>query len=377
MSMMVIAVVLTALVFDFTNGFHDTANAMATSIATGALRPRVAVVLAGVLNLIGAFLSVQVALTISSGLVDEAQITPEVIFGGLIGAILWNLLTWLLGLPSSSSHALFGGLIGASWVFAGSGAINFSTVVGKVLVPLALSPIVAGVVALTATAIVYRLAARGDRRTLNRGFQAAQVVSASMVALAHGANDAQKTMGVITLTLITVGLLPAHSSPPLWVIVAAGLAIAAGTAMGGWRIIATLGRRISDIRSPQGFAAETASTAVILSAAHLGFALSTTQVTTGAVLGAANGRRKAVVRWRVAGRMAAIWVLTLPAAATVGGLAAWVAARGPAGTALVGAVTIAIAGGIYGLSRRKPVTAATVNDTPAPLPVAVAVPAAA
>jgi PiT family inorganic phosphate transporter len=377
MSMMVIAVVLTALVFDFTNGFHDTANAMATSIATGALRPRVAVVLAGVLNLIGAFLSVQVALTISSGLVDEAQITPEVIFGGLIGAILWNLLTWLLGLPSSSSHALFGGLIGASWVFAGSGAINFSTVVGKVLVPLALSPIVAGVVALTATAIVYRLAARGDRRTLNRGFQAAQVVSASMVALAHGANDAQKTMGVITLTLITVGLLPAHSAPPLWVIVAAGLAIAAGTAMGGWRIIATLGRRISDIRSPQGFAAETASTAVILSAAHLGFALSTTQVTTGAVLGAANGRRKAVVRWRVAGRMAAIWVLTLPAAATVGGLAAWVAARGPAGTALVGAVTIAIAGGIYGLSRRKPVTAATVNDTPAPLPVAVAVPAAA
>jgi inorganic phosphate transporter, PiT family len=178
MTTMVIAVVLTALVFDFTNGFHDTANAMATSIATGALRPRVAVLLAGVLNLVGAFLSVQVALTISSGLVDEARITPEVIFAGLIGAILWNLLTWLLGLPSSSSHALFGGLIGASWVAAGSGAINFSTVVGKVLVPLALSPVVAGVVALTATAVVYRLAAHGDRRTLNRGFQAAQVVSA-------------------------------------------------------------------------------------------------------------------------------------------------------------------------------------------------------
>jgi PiT family inorganic phosphate transporter len=260
MTTMVIAVVLTALVFDFTNGFHDTANAMATSIATGALRPRVAVLLAGVLNLVGAFLSVQVALTISSGLVDEARITPEVIFAGLVGAILWNLLTWLLGLPSSSSHALFGGLIGASWVAAGSGAINFSTVVGKVLVPLALSPVVAGVVALTATAVVYRLAAHGDRRTLNRGFQAAQVVSASMVALAHGTNDAQKTMGVITLTLITVGLLPAHAAPPLWVIVSAGLAIAAGTAMGGWRIIQTLGNRISDIQSPQGFAAETAST---------------------------------------------------------------------------------------------------------------------
>jgi inorganic phosphate transporter, PiT family len=377
MTTMVIAVVLTALVFDFTNGFHDTANAMATSIATGALRPRVAVLLAGVLNLVGAFLSVQVALTISSGLVDEARITPEVIFAGLVGAILWNLLTWLLGLPSSSSHALFGGLIGASWVAAGSGAINFSTVVGKVLVPLALSPVVAGVVALTATAVVYRLAAHGDRRTLNRGFQAAQVVSASMVALAHGTNDAQKTMGVITLTLITVGLLPAHAAPPLWVIVSAGLAIAAGTAMGGWRIIQTLGNRISDIQSPQGFAAETASTAVILSAAHLGFALSTTQVATGAVLGAATGRRKAVVRWKVAGRMGAVWLLTLPAAATVGGLAAWVAARGPAGTVLVAAAATAIAAVIYGLSRRTPVTAITVNRPPAPRPVAVAARAAA
>jgi inorganic phosphate transporter, PiT family len=377
MSVVVIVVVLTALVFDFTNGFHDTANAMATSIASGALRPRTAVLLAGVLNLVGAFLSVQVALTISSGLVDEARITPAVIFGGLVGAILWNLLTWLLGLPSSSSHALFGGLIGATWVFAGSGAINVGTVVGKVLVPLALSPIVAGVVALAATYLAYRLAARGDRRTVTRGFQTAQVVSASMVALAHGTNDAQKTMGVITLTLITVGLLPAHSAPPLWVVAAAGLAIAAGTAMGGWRIIQTLGRRISEIESPQGFAAETASTATILSAAHLGFALSTTQVTTGAVLGSATGRRPAVVRWSVAGRMALIWLLTLPAAATVGALAAWVAASGAAGTVLVAAMLIVVAGVIYGLSRRRPVTAATVNDVPAPRPVAVLAQAAA
>jgi inorganic phosphate transporter, PiT family len=377
MSVAVIAVVLTALVFDFTNGFHDTANAMATSIATGALRPRVAVLLAGVLNLVGAFLSVQVALTISSGLVDEARIAPEVIFGGLIGAILWNLLTWLLGFPSSSSHALFGGLIGATWIFAGSNAINFSTLVSKVLVPLALSPIVAGVVALTATHIAYRLAAHGDQRMLARGFQRAQVVSASMVALAHGTNDAQKTMGVITLTLITVGLLPARSAPPLWVVVAAGLAIAAGTAMGGWRIIQTLGRRISDIESPQGFAAETASTAVILSSAHLGFALSTTQVTTGAVLGAATGRHRAVVRWRVVARMAAVWLVTLPAAATVGALAAWFAVRGTAGTVLVAAITIAIAGGIYRLSRRKPVTVATVNELSVPRPVTVTVQAAA
>jgi inorganic phosphate transporter, PiT family len=377
MSSVVIAVVLTALIFDFTNGFHDTANAMATSIATEALRPRVAVILAGVLNMAGAFLSVQVALTISSGLVEEAQITPEVIFGGLVGAILWNLVTWLLGLPSSSSHALFGGLIGATWAYAGAGAIEFLTVVGKVLVPLALSPFVAGLIALAATHLAYRVGAHGDRNTVTRGFRSAQVVSASMVALAHGTNDAQKTMGVITLTLITVGLLPAHSAPPLWVVVSAGLAIGAGTAMGGWRIIRTLGRRISDIESPQGFAAETTSTAVILSAAHLGFALSTTQVTSGAVVGAAAGRHKAVVRWSVAARMVAVWLLTLPAAATVGALASAVATRGPGGTMLVAATMIVVAGGIYALSRRRPVSAATVNDTPTPRPVAVPARAAA
>ena len=380
MTTVVIAVVLTALVFDFTNGFHDTANAMATSIASGALRPRVAVLLAGALNLIGAFLSVQVALTISSGLVDEARITPEVIFGGLVGAILWNLVTWLLGLPSSSSHALFGGLIGATWVFAGTGAINIGTVAGKVLVPLVASPLVAGVVALSATWVAYRIAARGDGPTTVRGFRRAQVVSASMIALAHGTNDAQKTMGVITLTLITVGLLPAHSAPPLWVVVAAGAAIAAGTAMGGWRIIHTLGRRISDVESPQGFAAETASAAVILSAAHLGFALSTTQVASGAVLGSAAGRRVGGVRWRVAGRMVGVWLLTLPAAATVGALAAAVAARGTAGTVLVGAVLVIASAGIYALSRRTPVTAKNVtakNVTELPSPHPVPAPARA
>ena len=385
MTTVVIAVVLTALVFDFTNGFHDTANAMATSIASGALRPRVAVLLAGALNLIGAFLSVQVALTISSGLVDEARITPEVIFGGLVGAILWNLVTWLLGLPSSSSHALFGGLIGATWVFAGTGAINIGTVAGKVLVPLVASPLVAGVVALSATWVAYRIAARGDGPTAIRGFRRAQVVSASMIALAHGTNDAQKTMGVITLTLITVGLLPAHSAPPLWVVVAAGAAIAAGTAMGGWRIIHTLGRRISDVESPQGFAAETASAAVILSAAHLGFALSTTQVASGAVLGSAAGRRVGGVRWRVAGRMVGVWLLTLPAAATVGALAAAVAARGTAGTVLVGAVLVIASAGIYALSRRTPVTSKNVtaknvtakNVTALPSPHPVTVPARA
>jgi inorganic phosphate transporter, PiT family len=286
-------------------------------------------------------------------------------------------VTWLLGLPSSSSHALFGGLIGATWVVAGSGAIKTATVVGKVLVPLALSPVVAGLVALAATWVAYRIGARGDRRTVTRGFRSAQVVSASMVALAHGTNDAQKTMGVITLTLITVGLLPAHAAPPLWVISASALAIAAGTAMGGWRIIRTLGRRISEIESPQGFAAETASTAVILSAAHLGFALSTTQVTTGAVIGSAAGRPQPVVRWGVAARMAVAWLLTLPAAAIVGALAAWAAAHGAAGTLVVAALLIVVTGVIYRLSRRRPVTAATVNDIDgdAPQPQPLAVPA--
>ncbi|GAA0896773.1 inorganic phosphate transporter [Pseudonocardia zijingensis] len=376
MSVLVIAVILTALAFDFTNGFHDTANAMATSIATGALRPRVAVLLAGALNLIGAFLSVQVALTISSGLVDEARITPQVIFGALSGAILWNLLTWLAGLPSSSSHALFGGLIGGTWVFAGSGAIHLSTVVDMVLVPLALSPVVAGLVALAATWIAYRIAALGDRRTIARGFRNAQVVSASMVALAHGTNDAQKTMGVITLTLITVGLLPARSAPPLWVVLLCGAAIAAGTAMGGWRIIRTLGHRISTIESTQGFVAEAASTAVILSSANLGFALSTTQVTTGAVLGSATGGRPGSVRWSVAATMLGGWLLTLPAAAVLGALAAWTASRGTVGTVVVGGTLVVLAVLIRLIARHRPVTAASVNDAPSAQPT-VAAPARA
>jgi PiT family inorganic phosphate transporter len=372
MSVIVLAVLVTALLFDFTNGFHDTANAMATSIATGALRPKVAVLLAGVLNLVGAFLSVQVAKTISSGLVDESKITPVVIFGGLVGAILWNLLTWLLGLPSSSSHALFGGLIGATWVFAGSDAIKFSSVVSKVLLPLVISPILAGAVALAATYVLYRITSRGNQRILGKGFRHAQIVSASMVALAHGTNDAQKTMGVITLTLITVGVLPADAGPPLWVIASCGLAIALGTALGGWRIIQTLGKRISEIESPQGFAAETSSAAVILTSTHLGFALSTTQVATGSIFGAGAGRR-ATVQWGVARNMALAWLLTLPAAAVVGALAARVASSGTAGMTAVAAVAAVVALGMFGLSRRRPVTASNVNEHPALMPVSVPV----
>jgi PiT family inorganic phosphate transporter len=365
-SVIVVVVVVTALIFDFTNGFHDTANAMATSIATGALRPKVAVLVAGVLNLVGAFLSVEVARTVSSGLVDETRITPVVIFAGLVGAIVWNLLTWLLGLPSSSSHALFGGLIGASIVAAGTGAVHFGAVLSKVVVPAVISPVLAGVVALLGTYIAYRSTARADKGTITRGFRAGQIVSASMVALAHGTNDAQKTMGIITLTLITAGVLAPDSGPPFWVILAAGLAIAIGTYVGGWRIIRTLGKRVSDIETPQGFAAETASTAVILASSHLGFALSTTQVATGAIFGAGAGRRLASVRWGVAGQMAVAWILTLPAAALVGAAAAWVASTGTFGTVIVAVVGVAVAAGIYAASRRRPITADNVNEVPTP-----------
>ena len=363
-SLIVVVVVITALVFDFTNGFHDTANAMATSIATGALRPKAAVAIAGCLNLVGAFLSVQVAKTISGGLVDETLITPVVIFAGLVGAIMWNLTTWYVGLPSSSSHALFGGLIGATWVAGGAGAIHFNTVLNKVVLPAVLSPLVAALIAVTVTYLSLRITRRAEPGVVSRGFKLAQTVSGSMVALAHGTNDAQKTMGVITLTLITAGTLPAGSGPPFWVVVAAGLAIGLGTYTGGWRIIRTLGRRVSDIRPVQGFSADTTSAAVILSSTHLGLPLSTTQVCTGSIFGAGAGRRVAAVHWGVAGRIALAWSFTLPSAAIVGAAASWLAATGTAGVIVVAVTGIAMAAGIYGASRRNPVTADNVNDAP-------------
>jgi PiT family inorganic phosphate transporter len=360
---LVAVVIVTALAFDFTNGFHDTANAMATSIATGALRPKVAVLIAGVLNIVGAFLSTEVARTISGGIVDDTLVTPGMIFAGLVGAILWNLVTWLLGLPSSSSHALFGGLIGAVWVGAGEHGVHFDKVVEKILVPAVASPIVAGLAALFATYLAYRLSSRARGESVTRGFRFGQIASASLVSLAHGTNDAQKTMGVITLTLISAGSLGADAGPPPWVIASAGLAIGLGTYIGGWRIIRTMGKGITDIQSPQGFAAETASTAVILTSAHLGFALSTTQVCSGGILGAGLGRRLAEVRWSTAGRMAVAWLVTLPMAGAVGAVAAGVVVHGGTfGTILIAVAAIAVAVGIYLASRRNPVHAHNVND---------------
>jgi PiT family inorganic phosphate transporter len=363
-SFLVIVVVITALAFDFTNGFHDTANAMATSIATGALKPKVAVALSGVLNLAGAFLSTKVASTISSGLVDDAKITPAIIFGGLVGAILWNLFTWLLGLPSSSSHAMFGGLIGAVWIAAGTNAINFGTVISKVLLPAFLSPLVAGIVALVATYLAYTLTRRVRAHTVTEGYRRGQTLSASMVSLAHGTGDAQKTMGLITLVLISSGHLTEGSGPPVWVILCAGTAIALGTYSGGWRIIRTMGRGLTDVESPQGFAAETASTAVLLASAHLGFALSTTQVCSGSILGSGLGRRLAEVRWTVAGRMAMAWLFTLPMAGLVGAFSGRIAESGTPGVVLVGVVLLAMIALIYRMSRRNRVSQSNVNELP-------------
>jgi PiT family inorganic phosphate transporter len=356
-------VIVTALAFDFTNGFHDTANAMATSIATGALRPKVAVAISGVLNLAGAFLSTEVAKTISGGIVADNLVTPGMIFAGLIGAIVWNLVTWLLGLPSSSSHALFGGLIGAVWVGAGRKGVHFDEVLDKILIPAVASPVVAGVAALAATYFTYRLTRRSDGDTVAKGFRTGQIASASLVSLAHGTNDAQKTMGVITLALISCGALAPGSGPPVWVILTAGLAIATGTYIGGWRIIRTMGKGIVDIQSPQGFAAESASTAVILTSANMGFALSTTQVCSGGILGAGVGRRLAEVRWGTAGQMALAWLVTLPAAAAVGAVAASVVVHGGTlGTVLIALAAAAVAAVIVVLSRRSPVDAENVND---------------
>ncbi len=265
---------------------------------------------------------------------------------------------------------LIGGLIGATLVAAGPDAVKFAGIVGKVLLPAVLSPIVAGLVALIATRLAYRITAHGAAGTVNRGFRLSQVVSSSMVALAHGTNDAQKTMGVITLALITAGALPPSAGPPFWVIVSAGLAIGLGTYAGGWRIIHTLGRRVSEIQTAQGFTSGTSTAAVILTSSHLGFPLSTTQVATGAVVGAGAGRGVASVHWGLAGQVAVGWLLTLQAAALVGALAAWPAITGPVGTLIVAVVLVGISGGIYAVSRRRPVTPDNVNETPAAPPPA-------
>ncbi len=361
---LLIIVVITALAFDFTNGFHDTANAMATSIASGALKPKTAVSLSAVLNLLGAFLSTAVAGTIAKNLVDAHLVKPDLIFAGLVGGIVWNLLTWLLGIPSSSSHALVGGIIGAMIAAVGGHGVIWTGVVSLVLIPALVSVILAGVVGAVGTWLVYRFNRGVPEERSESAFRRGQIFSASLVSLAHGTNDAQKTMGVIFLALISYGAVNRTDHvPPFWVILACACAMALGTYTGGWRIIRTMGKGIVEIRSPQGMAAESSSAVIILLSAHFGYALSTTQVVTGSVLGSGVGKPGAEVRWSVAGRMAAAWLITLPSAGLVGALTYFVVhgIGGYPGAIIGFLLLVAVATAIYLQSRKSKVDHTNVN----------------
>jgi inorganic phosphate transporter, PiT family len=336
-----VIVVATALAFDFTNGFHDTANVVATSISTRAMSPRIAVTFAALLNFAGAFISLQVAATVGKGIVKPGAVTPTVIFAGLIGAIGWNLITWYFGLPSSSSHALIGGLVGAVLVAEGSSAIVAGGLLGKVIVPALVSPVLAFAAAALGILLIYRVVGMLRPGPVTQGFKFGQVISGGLLALAHGTNDAQKTMGVITLALIAHGDIAANNfHVPDWVVVSSASAIALGTYSGGWRIIKTMGSRIIKMDSAQGFSAQGAGAAVILAASHYGYPLSTTQVIAGGVMGAGAAKRVSAVRWGVAGNIVVAWVLTIPAAGAMGALT-WAITR-LFGTGAVGPVVVSV-----------------------------------
>lgn len=350
-----------ALFFDFTNGFHDTANSSATAIATGALKPRVAVAIAAVMNLVGAFLSTAVAKTISVSLINEGvNLGAEMVFAGLTGAILWNLTTWLLGLPSSSSHALFGGLIGSAIAYAGVAAVNAPKVLEKVIIPALTAPLIAGLAAFLATRLAYWVTARSQEARKKTGistgrqtFKVGQIFTSSLVALSHGTNDAQKTMGVITLVLVTAGFQESGDHVEWWVIISAALAIALGTYSGGWRIVKTMGTGLAEIKPPQGLASETATGVTILASSNLGFALSTTQVASGAVMGAGLGRKGGAIRWNKAGQIVTGWFFTLPAAGLVGAISAYITMTGPFGILIDAILTVAVILTIFQMSRRN------------------------
>jgi PiT family inorganic phosphate transporter len=362
--LILILVVVGGLAFDFTNGFHDTANAVATSIATGALKPRVAVLMSAALNFAGAFISISVAATIAKGIVN-----PSVLAGGeglvlvlaaLLGAMMWNLITWYLTIPSSSSHALIGGVIGATIVASGTGAVNFHNLVQSVLVPALVSPFICAAVALLGTFGAYRLIRMLRKGEAVKGYRIGQIGSAALVSLAHGTNDAQKTMGVISLALIAHGdISAAHFYVPVWVKLGCALAIALGTATGGWRIINTMGNRLTDIETPQGFAAESSSAAVILASSYYGYPLSTTQVVSGGVTGAGLGKKLASVHWDVVGQMVTAWIFTIPSAAVLGA-GAWETSNlfhsSAAGSIVIALIATAAAALIFRLAQRNKVT---------------------
>jgi PiT family inorganic phosphate transporter len=324
---LLVVVVIVALGFDFTNGFHDTANAVATSVSTRALSPRNAVAIAAIANLAGAFVTTAVAVTIASGIVDTGLITQTALLAGLLGAIAWNLITWWLGLPSSSTHALIGGLIGAALVQSGTAGVQWHGLVHKVILPGLASPVIGLAAAFVVLLAIYWLFVRMTPGLANRTFRLGQLGTGTWVAFTHGANDAQKTMGVIALALFL------HDHPgqvadgkltiPDWVRVASGIAIAAGTYVGGWRIMRTMGQRIFNMDPPTGFAAQLSAGTTLYAATKLGYPVSTTHVVSGAVMGAGATKRLSAVRWGVAGNIAIAWVLTIPAAALVAAVMYW------------------------------------------------------
>ena len=378
-TILLVLIIVVALFFDFTNGFHDTANAMATSIATGALKPKTAVALAGILNLIGAFLSVAVAKTVANGIVKldvfdlsdtvESERLLLVVFAGLTGAILWNLFTWLYGIPSSSSHALFGGLIGAAIAAIGWQGVVWGGVLHKIILPALFAPFVAGLVAMIGTWLVYRLTSNAEKEHRDNYFRWGQIGTASLVALAHGTSDAQKTMGVIFLAMVAAGQFDSDHTMPFWIQASCALAIAIGTYSGGFRVIRTLGKGLVEIHPPQGMAAETSSAAIILTSSHLGMALSTTHVATGSIMGSGLTGPKGEVRWGVAGRMAIAWITTLPIAAFVAFVTCWAArwvsdlGGDPVWGGIMLAVVLVLGGGyMFIVAQREPVHRDNVND---------------
>jgi PiT family inorganic phosphate transporter len=349
-----VIVVGTAVAFDFTNGFHDTANVVATAISTRAIGPRRAIALASLLNFVGAFISLKVAATIGKGFVESGAVTTTVVFAALVGAIGWNLVTWFYGLPSSSSHALIGGLVGAAIAGQGFSAANGKGLLDKLIVPAIVSPLIAFTVAGLSILIVYRIVGRLRPGAVGRGFRLGQIASSGLLALSHGTNDAQKTMGVITLALIANGNIKAQGfHVPDWVVFTAASAIAAGTFTGGWRIIKTVGTRIISMDPAQGFAAQTAGAVVILAASSVGYPLSTTHVISGGITGAGAAKSVSAVRWGVAGEIVRAWVLTLPAAALLAAAVYGVTQLFGSGAAGPVVVTVAlVAAGAWIFARR-------------------------
>ena len=316
---LLVVVIVVGLAFDFTNGFHDTANYVATWVGTRALSPRTAVVVSAAANLAGAFVTTAVAKTVGKGIIDTGLATEKTVLAALLGATVWNLLTWWLGLPSSSTHALIGGLCGAALVQSGSQGVQWRGVWEKVVVPGAVSPALGFVGAFVLMVVVYRLFFGAPPGVAHRGFRYGQLVSGTWVAFTHGANDAQKTMGVLALALYTHGSINSFYIPT-WVKVVAGLTIAAGTYAGGWRIIRTLGQRIYKMAPEHGFAAQISAGTTLYLGTRFGFPISTTHVVTGSVMGAGAVRGTSAVRWGIAGNIVTAWLLTLPAAGIVAAL---------------------------------------------------------